>query len=106
MDDQNQDRNVDRLAALLGFDPARESPADGVFAEAMREINEERARAQKERASQLIRQAIALREQMHHAERQFESQRRKFHKDLGKLVARIEALAAGKAAPDPDEHQD
>lgn len=88
--------SVDRLTKVLGFDPAK-SGGGGVFQEAMEEVNKKRADAYKAKAVALIEQAMDLRQKMDDAERQFNAQKKKFEKELGKLVNRIEGLAGGKS---------
>lgn len=92
----NVSQSVDRLSRVLGFDPARKG-GTGVFADALEVVNKKRAEAAKDKAVGLIEQAITLREQMAQAENTFNAQKKKFEKELGKLVGRIEALAGGKS---------
>jgi hypothetical protein len=95
--------DFDRLFKLLGFDPAKEvGPKDepqggSVFAEAMREIVAERTKANKEKAVVLIRQAIELKGKWEDEERKFLVAKKKFFKDFGKVMTRIEALARGES---------
>lgn len=88
--------SVERLTKVLGFDPARSS-GGSVFQEAMEEVNKKRVEANKARAIALIEQAVELRHKMDEAQRQFNAQTKKFEKELGKLVSRIEGLAGGKS---------
>lgn len=87
--------SVERLTKVLGFDPAKNA-GGGVFAKAMDEVKKKREEAALSKATALIEQAMDLRQKMDDAERAFNVQKKKFEKELGKLVGRIEGLAGGK----------
>lgn len=91
---------VERLAGLLGFDPAKPDTGDsGVLAEAMAEVKKERAEAAKKKATELIRTAIELRSKFDAVEKKFNEEKARFNKELGKVINRIEAMAKGQAPP-------
>ena len=93
-----------KLNTVLGFDPAKggNSSAD-VFKEALREVQEERAAANKAKAIELIKKAIECRKKFDEVEKQFNSQKKKFNKELGSLLKNIEAMAKGSETPEADE---
>ena len=94
--------DFDRLFKVLGFDPGKDvgpktlPDGGGVFAEAMREVVKERSEANKAKAVVLIKQAIDLKAKWDDEERKFLASKKKFFKDFGKVVSRIEALARGE----------
>lgn len=95
--------DFDRLFKVLGFDPGKEigpktePQGGGVFAEAMREVVAERTKANKEKAVVLIKQAIDLKAKWDEEEKKFLASKKKFFKDFGKVINRIEALARGES---------
>ena len=95
--------DFDRLFKVLGFDPGKDvgpkdlpSEGGGVFADAMREVVKERSEANKAKAVVLIKQAIDLKAKWDEEEKKFLASKKKFFKDFGKVVNRIEALARGE----------
>ena len=95
--------NLERLVSVLGFDPAKGGGADNaIIQEALKEIQDEEAKAKKAKAKEQLLKAAELRKKMVEAERQFESQRKKFDKELGKVLNQIEAMASGKCTCDCD----
>jgi predicted RNA-binding Zn ribbon-like protein len=86
--------NIERLTKVLGFDPAKASGGN-VFSEALNEVQKKRTEATKAKAMELIESAIKLREEMDGLERQFGGQKKKFEKELGKVLNRIESMARG-----------
>ena len=95
--------DFERLFKVLGFDPSKdvgpknEISGGGVFAEAMKEVVAERTKANKEKAVVLIKQAIDLKAKWDEEEKKFASAKKKFFKDFGKVINRIEALARGES---------
>ncbi len=96
--------NVDRLTRILGYDPSKGSSVAGAFADALKEIDEERAKETKAKAKDFLVKAIELRRKMAETKRQFASQEKKFDKELGKLLNNIESLSAGRE-PQPETEQ-
>lgn len=93
--------NVERLVDVLGFDPAKGGGADNaIIQEALQEIKDEQAKAKKAKAKEQLLKAAELRKKMVEAERQFEGQKKKFDKELGKVLNQIEAMASGKCGCD------
>lgn len=86
---------AERLTSALGFDPAKKVTGAGVFKEALKEVTKKRDEANKTKAIELIEKAIGIREKIDAAEKQFLSQKKKFDKELGKLLNGIEAMAKG-----------
>ena len=84
--------NTDKLNDL--FKPHEQ--AVDVLKEALQEVSEERAEKKKESAKELIRKALDLKKQMDTAESQFTSQKKKWDKELGKVMNRINNMAAGR----------
>jgi hypothetical protein len=82
--------NTEKLLALTGFDPAkRPSLTDDILQEALKEVQESRKMEALEKARDLIKKAVALREQAYKAEQEFGKQRRKFDDELGKLLSQL-----------------
>lgn len=100
--------NIERLTKMLGFDPAKNQTGNqgDVLKAAIEEITEERAEKLQADAKTLLIQAIELRQQIKQAEAQFNGQIKKFNKTLGKLLNRIEAMAAGKEPPTEDDDKE
>ncbi len=93
--------SIDRLKAVLGFDPAQQgAPGTGsAFKDALAEIQAEKDAENKVKAKDLLKKAMELRGKMDKAKKEFASQEAKFEKELGKMLRTIEAMAAGKEAP-------
>ena len=95
--------DFDRLFKVLGFDPGKdvgpkgEIGGGGVFAEAMKEVVKERTEANKVKAVVLIKQAIDLKAKWDEEEKKFLGSKKKFFKDFGKVLNRIEALSRGES---------
>lgn len=104
MADQNL-ASIDRLSKVLGYDPARQTGTGEVFQAALKEIQEDRDKAVKEKAKALLTQAIDLRCKMDEARRQFTSQEKKFDKELKKLLGRIEGFAKGESPAAIEERE-
>lgn len=90
---------AERLESLLGFDPGKGSgPGAKVLREAVEEIQKAQAEEKKGQAKELVQKAMEIRGKMVAAERRFNSEVKKMDKELGKLLNRIESMAAGKPA--------
>lgn len=93
----------DRLFKLFGFDPSKEvGPKEeikglGLFADAMKEVVAERTKANKEKAVVVIKQAIDLKAKWDDEEKKFLAAKKKFFKEFGKVMGRIESLARGES---------
>lgn len=99
---QQVDDQFGRLFKVLGFDPSKEigpkdSAGGSVFTEAMKEVVKERAEANKVKAVVLIKQSIDLKAKWDEEEKKFLASKKKFFKDFGKVMNRIEALARGES---------
>lgn len=98
--------SADRLSNLLGFDPAKNvSPGNEVLQEALKEINEERAKASKVAAKELLLKAIDVRTQWAGKKREFEALDKKFEKELGKLMNKLDALSKGKSMEEAEREE-
>jgi hypothetical protein len=95
-------RNEGRLDKM--FEP-HEQKLD-VLKEALKEVSEERAGKRKDAAKELIRKALDLKEQKDKAKSEFLSKDRKWEKELGKVMGRLENMAQGKPLNDGVEDDD
>jgi len=102
-DNVNPSEQFERLFKVLGFDPSKdvgpktgEAAAANVFASAMKEVVAKRAAANQAKAVVLVEQLIAQKEKWDEEERKFMGSRKKFFKDFGKALNKIEALARGE----------
>lgn len=93
--------NTQKLEELLR--PHRE--AVDVLKEALKEVNKEEAEKKKDAAKDLIRKAMELQGRMDAAERTFNSEKKKFDKELGKIMNRLRNMASGRPI-DEGEHED
>jgi hypothetical protein len=103
---QGHGGNIDRLTRILGYDPSKGGSVSGAFTDALKEIEEERAKETKAKAKDFLVKAIDLRRKMAETERQFASQKKKFDKELGKLLNSIEALSRGQEPQVDSEQQE
>lgn len=109
MSDQNQNAkpndNVGKLNELLGFNPAKRhplGPKTGVlFQDTLKEIREEREKTAKAQAKDLLLKAMNIQEEWSKAEKQFNNQKAKFDKELGKLLNQINSMLNG-SDPQPE----
>lgn len=85
-------KNVGRLDTL--FEP-HEKKLD-ILGEALKEISEERAEKRKDAAKELLRKALDLKDQKERGRKEFEGKSRKFDKELGKVMNRLENMAKGR----------
>ena len=82
--------NVEKLVELAGFDPVkRPSVTDDILKEALKELQEARRVQALDKARELIKKAVELREQVHKAEQEFNKQKKKFEDELGKLLSQL-----------------
>ena len=92
-------RNTDRLDEM--FKPV-EKKVD-ILKEALEEVSKERAEERKKAAKDLIRKALDLKKQMDDAENQFLGQKRKWDKELGKVMNRLNNMASGRPLDEGSE---
>lgn len=85
-------KNEGRLDKM--FEP-HEQKLD-ILKEALSEVSEERAGKRKDAAKELIRKALDLKEQKDKAKKEFLAKDRKWEKELGKVMGRLENMAQGK----------
>lgn len=94
--------SVEKLSDLLTFDPAKRSTlTQELFGEVVAEIKEERAKEAKIKAKEQLIKAMQLREQMAKAEKEFNNQKQKMEKELGKVLGQIQGILSGKC---PEEN--
>ena len=67
-----------------------------VLQEALAEVSREDMEARKGKAKELIRTAMNLKSQMGEAKKKFESETKKFDKELGKVLNRLQNMASGR----------
>lgn len=106
MSDQNNQKktSADRLQDLLGFDAAKKGTLTSeLFSEVVKEIQEERSKEAKVRAKEHLLKAMGLREQMDKAKKDFDSQYKKFEKELGKILNQIQSILSGKPCCDEEK---
>lgn len=87
-----QTPNTQRLEELLK--PHKQE--FDVLKEALKEVSKEDAEKKKDAAKELIRKALTLQSQMDTAERTFNSEKKKFDKELGKTLNRLKNMASGR----------
>lgn len=103
-DDKNKGSNAEKLTTLLDFDPAkRPSLTQELFGEVVKEIKEERAKEAKVKAKEQLVKAMQIRESMAKAEKDFNGQKQKMEKELGKVLNQIQGILSGKC---PEENQE
>jgi len=96
--------NTERLEKLIGFDAAkRQGVTQELFQEVLGEVKKERFEKAKGAAREQLLKAIELREKMYNIEKEFSAQRKKFDKELGKLLGRLESSLGGQPEPQEDE---
>jgi DNA replication protein DnaD len=89
--------NGERLQEMLGFDPVGKAGlTQDLFSEVVKEIQEERTKEAKAKAKEYLIKAMQLREQMEKAKRDFDTQYKKFEKELGKVLNQIQGILTGK----------
>lgn len=82
--------NFDKLNDLLGFDAAKRTSLGGVLKDSLAEVVAEREEKARTECKAVILEAIGVAEQAKQAERQFASAQKKFNKQLGKLLGRLQ----------------
>lgn len=87
-----QTQNTQRLEELLK--PHRQE--FDVLKEALKEVSKEESEKKKDAAKELIRKALELQTRMDQAERTFNSEKKKFDKELGKTLNRLKNMASGR----------
>lgn len=96
--------NSEKLTEMLEFDAAkRPTLTQELFGEVVKEIREERVKDAKVKAKEQLVKAMQLREQMSKAEKDFNSQKQKMEKELGKVLNQIQGILSGKC---PEENQE
>lgn len=102
-----QGNSAERLEKLIGFDAAKRlNVTKELFGELVDDIKKERLEKAKISAREQLVKAIELREQMVKVEKEFENNRRKFEKELGKLLNSLEASLNGQQPPTEEEPQE
>jgi hypothetical protein len=77
-----------------------------VLREALKEVSKEESDKKKDSAKELIRKALDLQSRMDAAERTFNSEKKKFDKELGKTLNRLRNMAAGRPLDEGDKDDD
>lgn len=96
-----QPDNFARLRDLVGFDPTRKQhPTTELLARVKGKITEKREAAAEEAAEKIIEQAMGLAEQASGAEKQFNQNKAKWNKELGKLLNNLQG-GGGKPQEEP-----
>lgn len=90
-------KNIERLTRILGYDPVKQHGGPNVFGEALKELQEESDKQVKEQAKGLLAAAIDLRKKMNERQRTVQSEVKKFDKELGKVLNKIEAFSKGSS---------
>lgn len=67
-----------------------------VLKEALKEVAKEDGETRKGKAKEMIRKAMDLKRQMDEAEKQFNGQKKKWDKELGKTLQRLQNMANNK----------
>lgn len=95
-------KNTERLGDML---KPHEQKLD-ILKEALDEVSQERAEKRKESAKELIRKALDLKSQMDKAKSAFEGQTKKWDKELGKVMNRLQNMASGRPLNDGEEDEE
>jgi hypothetical protein len=96
-----ESKAVGRLNKL--FEP-HEQKLD-ILNEALEEVSKEKAEERKGKAKELIRKALDLQNQMQAAQREFQGKSKKWEKELGKVMNRLENMAQGKPLDDGEDEE-
>jgi hypothetical protein len=103
----DQKTNADKLTDMLKFDAGkRQTLTQDVFADVVKEINEERVKVVKTQAKEQLVKAMGLREQMTKAKKEFESQHKKMEKELGKILNQIQGILSGKEETEEEDSKE
>jgi Mn-containing catalase len=97
--------NVQSLREVLKFDPTVEALNNEIFAEALKEITEERNKKIKAKAKEQLLKAMELNEKMKKLKKQTDDEMKKFDKELGKIMRQIKATMEGKSAEEVEESE-
>lgn len=98
--------NADRLEALLGFDAAKPARlSSDLFKEVVDELQQAKREKARDAAREQLKTAMELREKMVKVRREFEAQEKKFDKELGSLISRIESGLSGRPAPTEEKEE-
>lgn len=98
--------DLEKLQNILGFNPINERPDNVVLQAALKELNEEREKSMKDEAKKLLLEAMNVAKEFKKLENKFLGEQGKFNKNFGKLMRRIEAMAAGKEPPKEEEEKE
>lgn len=71
-----------------------------VLKEALEEVTKEDAEKKKVAAKELVRKAMELQGRMNQAERDFLAQKKKWDKELGKTIRKLQNMVAGRPVND------
>jgi len=105
-DEKNKASNAEKLTTLLDFDPAkRPTLTQELFGEVVKEIKEERAKEAKTKAKEQLVKAMQLREQMAKADKDFNGQKQKMEKELGKVLNQIQGILSGKCPEECEKEE-
>lgn len=98
------DNNTQRLVNLMGFDPAkRQGATQDLLKEVLGDLTKERAEKAKELVKAQLAEAVQLREQMHRLDSEFNKNRAKFDKQLGKILNSLESALRGQPVVEETE---
>jgi NTP pyrophosphatase (non-canonical NTP hydrolase) len=82
--------NIDRLRNMVSFDPTKQPKCStDLFQEIVGEIQKERNEKAREKASGLLRRALEVAEGMAKLDREYNANKAKFDKELGKLLNQL-----------------
>ena len=77
-----------------------------VLKEALKEVTKEEGEKKKVAAKDLIRKGLDLQSRMNTAERTFNSEKKKFDKELGKVINRLKNMAQGRALDEGEDEEE
>jgi len=98
--------NTEKLLQITGFDPAKKpSITNNILKKAMAELEAARENEALDRARDILKKAVELRQQAFKAEQDFNRNKKKFEDELGKLISQLHAaLEPGQeVAPETEE---
>lgn len=97
---------AERLSEMLGFDPSKKNPSSGVFAEAMKEYNEERNKELKSLVKEKLAKAVELHKTLVTKRNELEGLMKKVEKELGKVLGQLEAMSKGAEPPKEEDNKE
>ena len=105
MSDEKQKKDPsERLKEMVKFDPSKPTGlSEELFAEVLEDVTKERIEEAKTEAKGLLEKALKLREDFGKAKKDFARQEKKFNKELGKLLNKVEAKLRGEAPKDESD---